>query len=297
MRTKFLKYTMAVLMATGTMYAAPEKKVEAQPEVSTEMLMKMERDSRCGQILVTGLVGGTPLRLMLDTGATHTVLHTESAAKLKNVRWVDTSMMRFLSNSAQVPKMLMTSLLVGPGESPVHPMVVMDLSAVRNMLAEKVDGIVGMDFLASLPFTYDFGKNEFYWGMPAGLSVVPLRTEPIGGGRMNVLLNCGGKELKLVLDTGSTITRVPAESWAPGAAGEITAQIGNVDAAAEQKLIEGKPGDIEVGPGVVLRGVAPLLGGKDEPAVLGLDALKDMVLIHMPSEQVEGGIFLMGKNK
>ena len=31
-------------------------------------LMQMERDARCGQILVTAIVGGTPMRMLLDTG-------------------------------------------------------------------------------------------------------------------------------------------------------------------------------------------------------------------------------------
>lgn len=257
--------------------------------------MAMERDARCGQILVTALVDGVPMRLLLDTGATHTVLHEESAAKLKNAKWIDTSRYQFRGNSAQVPKMLLAPLQVGPGESPLHPIVVMNLGAVRSMLAEKVDGIVGMDFLGSLPFTFDFRKNEFYWGVPEGLKAVPVRFVPAGGGRVQLLLNCGGRELKPVLDTGSTITRVPAADWAPGVGQVIDAQMGNVDNKTTRKFTEGKPGDIEVVPGVVLRGVTPLLGEKDEPAILGLDALKDAVLIHMPTDAVEGGVFLMGK--
>lgn len=289
-----MKTLVLLSLFLGSLLPAAEPAQPAagvQPDAAT--LMKMERDARCGQLLVTALVGGEPMRLMLDTGATHTVLHEESAAKIKNARMIDTSGLFLRSNTTQVPKMLLASLLVGPGESPMHPMVVMDLSAVRNMLAEKIDGIVGMDFLGSLPFTYDFRKNEYYWGIPAGANLVPLRTEPIGGGRVNVLVTCGGKELKLVLDTGSTITRVAASDWAPGVAGEIVAQMGNVDSASEQKLIEGKPGDVEVAPGVILRGVAPLLGAEGEPAILGLDALKDSVLIHLPSETVEGGLFFM----
>ena len=52
-------------------------------------IMSMNRDSRCGQVLVTALINGVPMRMMLDTGATHTVLHEESVAKLGEVQWID----------------------------------------------------------------------------------------------------------------------------------------------------------------------------------------------------------------
>ena len=291
-----MKTLTVLLFVLGTLSvtAAPEPAPVAA-QINAEELMKIESDARCGQLLVTALVGGEPMRMMLDTGATHTVLHEESAAKIKNARRINPNPLgMFLrKNTKQAPKMLLAALLVGPGEADMHPMAVMNLNAVRNMLAEKVDGIVGMDFLGALPFTHDFRKKEYYWGVPEGASLVPLRTEPAGGGRVNVLMTCGGKELKLLLDTGSTITRVPAGEWAPGVGAEIIAQIGNVDSASEQKLVEGKPGDMELAPGVVLKGVAPLLGAEGEPAILGLDALKDAVLIHIPSATVEGGQFFM----
>ena len=284
----FLLLLLAPLTAVAGATAVPPV---AQP--SAEVLLKMERESRCGLILVTAMVGGQPMRMLLDTGASHTVLHRESAAKLTNVHWIDTSQMNYRGNSAQRPDMLVASLSVGPGGSPMHLMAVMDLSAVRHMLAEKVDGIVGMDFLGALPFTYDFRRNEYYWGIPEGATLVPLRTEPAGGGRVNVLLRCRGKDFKLLLDTGSAVTRVHATDWPPGVGGEIVAQVGNIDSATQQKLVEGKPDDIEIAPDVVLRGIAPLLDSKGEPAILGLDALKDSVLIHVPSDTVEGGLFFM----
>ena len=45
------------------------------------------------------------------------------------------------------------------------------------------------------------------------------------------------------------------------------------------------------------RGVKPLLCGPNELTMLGLDALKDSVLIHVPVETVPGGVFLMKSDK
>ena len=126
-------------------------------------LMKMNRDARCKQVLVTSLINGTPMRMMLDTGATHTVLHTESAARVPNAQWIDTSHIQFKGNSAQRPKLLRATLLAGPAESPGHPVMVMNLGAVRSMMAEPVDGILGMDLLSHIPFTFDLKSGELYW--------------------------------------------------------------------------------------------------------------------------------------
>lgn len=256
-------------------------------------IMSMNRDSRCGQVLVTALINGVPMRMMLDTGATHTVLHEESVAKLGEVQWIDTSKMQFRGNANQRPRLLVAPMQAGPGESPMQPIMVLDLSAVRSMLAEPVDGIIGMDFLKFLPFTFDFRKNEFYWGIPSGENLVPLPCEAEQSGRVHWQLSCAGKEIKLLLDTGSTVTRVSAPDWAPGAAGEISAQIGDVNVAVHQQLVEGKPGDLTAAPGVVMKGITPLLGQPGEPTMLGLDALKDSVLVHLPDDRLPGGIFLM----
>lgn len=263
-----------------------------------EQLMKMERDSRCGQIIVTALVNGQPLRMMLDTGATHTVLHADSVAKLGKVQWLDTAGVAFEGNSEQRPRLMLGSLLVGPGHSPVHPLVVMNLDAVRSMMAEKIDGIVGMDFLASLPFTFDFRTNSFFWGIPEGdLNAVPVECESEPSGRVRWKVTCGGRSLKLLLDTGSSITRVCSADWAPGPAGQITAEMGDIDTAVQQQFTEGKPGDLQIAPGLVLKGVTPLLSDSGESAVLGLDALKNATLIHLPSEQSPAGQFLLSTSQ
>ena len=262
------------------------------PEVAAD-IMTMARDARCGQVLVTALVNGVPLRMMLDTGATHTVLHEESVSKLGEVQWVDTSRFAFKGNSTQMPRLLLAPLQTGPGVSPSHPMMVMNLGAVRSMMEEKIDGILGMDFLGSLPFTFDFRKNAFYWGTPEAGDFVPVMGEVERSGRVRWLTRCQGKEIKLLLDTGSSVTRICADDWLPGAAGEIKAHIGDIDTTSAQQFVEGKPGDLEVAPGVVLKGVTPILCGSGEFTILGVDALRDSVLVHVPAVEVPGGVFLM----
>ena len=289
----FLCLLMSLMGSSLPLFANAAPLPAAAQQIQEEELMKMERDAHTGLILITAMVNDVPMRMMLDTGATRTLLHKESAAKLKNVTWLNTSHMQFCSNSTQRPQMLVANLQAGPGLSPRHVFAVMDLSAVHSMMTEKIDGIIGMDVLGSLPFTFDFKKNEFYWGSPEDGALAPVYGEMERIGRMIVQPKCGEKRLRLLLDTGSVITRVPAADWAPGSAGEIKAQMGNVDATRRVTVEEGKPGDLEIAPGVVLRGVQPIFGRPGESYLLGLDAMKNAVLIHLPTERSLYGEFYM----
>lgn len=285
-----LAILIAMPMANADTPSAPQPAQEQQVDLQT-----MIRDPRCGQVLVTCMIGGQPMRMMLDTGATHTVLHTESAAKLKQARWLDTSMMMFRGNAAQTPKMLISSLDAGEASAPEFPFMVLPLDAVRQALVEPIDGILGMDVLGGLVFTFDLRKNEYYWGMPKGGTMEQLYGKQDQFGRLLMQVKSSGKELQLLLDTGSSITRVREEDWLPGSAGEISAQVGDVNEAASVKVKEGKPADIEVARGVVLKGVVPIFGQEGQPPVLGMDALKGQVLIHLPLEDNPYGVFLMQK--
>ncbi len=289
---KTLHVFYMLLLAGMVAPAMGEAPVAQAPAVD---LMKMNQDTRCKQVLVTCLINGAPMRMMLDTGATHTVLHTESAAKVPNAQWIDTSHIQFSGNSEQRPKILLGSLHAGPAESPIHPFMVMNLGAVRSMMAEPVDGILGMDMLSHIPFTFDLKRGDLYWGTPAGKELVPLNAVPDGTGRVIVQGRSGDKTIPMLLDTGSSITRVPKELWAPGVGAEIGAQMGNIDSSAGIKVQEGKPGDIELGPGVSAKGVAPILATTEEPAILGMDGLNGVILIHVPQEDSPTGLFLLAK--
>jgi predicted aspartyl protease len=260
--------------------------------------MEMTQDARCKQILVTGLINGQPVKMMLDTGATHTVIHTETAEKLKGVQWIDTSKMNFRGNSSQRPKMFLATLQIGPGESPQHPLLVMDLSGVRSMMAEPgtLDGIVGMDMLNNLPFIFDFANKDYQWGIPNPQKIgklVPLKGERDMNGRLMMTVTSGEKTFKLLLDTGSSVTRICKSDWAPGEGEAINAQISDVDAAARITTREGKAGDLQLAEGVVAKGLSPLLSDTAELTMLGVDALSNTTLVHLPLEDQPFGIFFL----
>ncbi|MBR6797916.1 MAG: clan AA aspartic protease [Opitutales bacterium] len=286
--TAFL-FGYALLALAQTMPASGA----AVPEKTA--LPAMTRDSRCGQILTTCFVDGHPMRMMLDTGATHTVLHSDSVEKLKNPRWLDTSRITFKGNSKQRPKILIAPLEVGPGTFPRHPVIVVSLAAVRSMMEEKIDGIIGMDILGALPFTFNLQKKEYGWGVPATNSLIPIPGKFDANGRLFVHVLSGEKSFPLLLDTGSSSTRIRAEDWAPGIAGQISAKIGNIDTAQQEKIRQGCPGILEIAPDIRLKKISPLLCDSGDLTMLGMDALEDSILVHIPTKKSRFGAFFFAR--
>ena len=297
-----MKNTFFALLGLLTVGLLPAQETNTQAAKATATpddatLMRIERDAHSSLLLITAMVADTPMRMILDTGATHTILHKESANKLKKgVMWLDTSHLKFEGNTQQRPDMMVANLQAGPGLAPRHLFAVLDLSAVRSMMGEEVDGIIGMDVLGSLPFTFDLKNRKYYWGTPENeVNLTPIRGKMERGGRMMVQGTCGGKTLTMLLDTGSAITRVNAPDWAPGTGNEVMARLGNVNTTTHSKVTEGKPGDIEVAKGIVLKNVVPLLDEPGFSVLLGLDALKDSVLIHLPTERSLYGEFFLAE--
>lgn len=280
-----------------TVTATAKPTVPAEVHIPTvDELMSITRDNRSSLLLITAMVADTPMRMILDTGATHTILHKDSVKKIKKgIFKLDTSHLKFKGNTQQRPEIIVGNLQAGPGLSPQHPLVVLDLSSVRSMMGEEIDGIVGMDVLGSLPFTFDLKNENCYWGIPEDAKLTPLRGKMEQGGRMMVQATCGGKELKMLLDTGSAVTRVNTPDWAPGVGQEIMARLGNVDNTKHQRMTEGAAGDLEIAEGVTLKGITPLLDEPGHSVLLGVDALKDSVLIHLPTENTVYGQFFIAQ--
>lgn len=274
----------------GTIVAAQQVDIPSSIDLIT-----MVQDARCKQVLVTCLINGRPMRMMLDTGATHTVLHDESADGLKNARWMDTSRMEMKGNSTQRPRVLLASLQAGELAEPQHPILVLNLAGVRGMMAERIDGILGMDILGRLPFTFAPATGRFHWGAPSGATLSPLYGTRDDAGRMIVQAQVNGSPVELLLDTGSSLTRVYADEWKPGKAGRKQAKVSDVDGASQKQVVLGKAADMELTPGVVIRNVTPAFCRRDDRSMLGMDVLKDVVLVHLPTAGTPHGAFFIAR--
>lgn len=253
------------------------------------------RDAACGQVLVMVTADGTPLRLLLDTGATHTVIDAKAAkAKLPQAQKLDTTGMQFNSSSSQVrPDILIVSLAAGGRTFEKQPVLVLPLDGVTAMLKTPVDGILGMDVLKYLTFTLDFRDGcAGQWSAPQDGEVFPLKARPDAGFCPLLSLKAGDKELhNILLDSGSSLTVLTVADWPAGVAETRTAHVADVNGARAQGISVGTPGPVELAPGLSVT-VRPQLSDTRRPDVnglLGVDALRGLRLVYTP----ERGFYLV----
>ena len=286
---KIFQY-MVLALGLATVQAA-EETVKAVAPVDT---MTMVQDALCRQVLVTCEINGVPMRMMLDTGATNTVLHSGSLSKLKNPRQMDTSHIQFSGNAKERPDVYLLNLIVAGERVRNHPVMVLSLEGARSMMAEQIDGIVGMDILGALPFTFDVASGKLHWGLPEGpLKLVPLYGYKDGGNRLFMNILCDGKPYDILLDSGSTITRLPQSAWPAGAAHTTQLSVSDVNEAGAIAATIGTPGEVQLAPGVRVEGVTPVFCGEEEKGILGMDVLGRVRLIHVPSSSQASGYFFI----
>lgn len=259
----------------------------------------MVRDARCGQVLVRCTVDGAELRLLLDTGATHTVIdRTAAAEKLAKSQRVDTTGMQFSSSSSAVrPDILLVTVAAGGRTMPQQPVLVLPLDGVRAALATPVDGILGMDVLKRLSFTLDFRADGVScWGEPAegDGTPVPLKARPDGGFCPLLAVKLGDKEIfPVLLDSGSSVTVLPEKLWSAGMQGEHSAHVADVNGGRSQGVKVGNAAPVQLAEGVSTV-VTPQLSdermrGDGLLGLIGVDALRGLRLVYTP----EKGFFLV----
>lgn len=251
----------------------------------------MMRDSEHGQVIVTCKMDDVPLRLLLDTGATHTVLHNGVAAeKLPNAFKLDTAGMQITGNAAGLrPEIIVVKLGIAGGTRSQHPVLVMPLDGVRSMLQHPVDGILGMDVLSHIPFTLDFRQGGVsHWGADTDGKAFPLKARPDRGGCPLVSLRIGEKVLeRVLLDSGSTTTLIEPADWEAGEGESCAAQVADVNGRREVKISFGKPAPVELAPGLVRELTPQLQEGMNRSssaAILGIESLEGLRLIYDPEK-------------
>ena len=149
-------------------------------------------------IVVEGRIGAhRHLKLVLDTGATHSVLRSDLAREQKFLRQpvrivnLDRELTEEL---AQVP-----AFELGPIRIPLLPMMLNDLSYLRET-APGVDGLIGLDVLRQRSFSIDFGRRRITFG-PSRTLRFSARME-LDDAYLAVEVQMLHRPVRLLLDTG-----------------------------------------------------------------------------------------------
>ncbi len=292
MRCCFALLSALALLAAPVLPAAPSVPVlpDAPVEAGAAAAL-MQRDARCGQFMADCLVNGRPARLLVDTGATHTVLSAEFAAReLPQLELLEG--VRLSGNATQAPRPALATVTAGGVELKKSLVLLMPLGGVSSLMERPVDGILGMEHLRQLPFMLDLREGGTgHWQTDAGEGVIfPLLGREDAAGRLHVPARSGQSACLLLLDTGSNATTWPRAQWPAGVQAQAAAlRVADVNGARDVAAGEhGVPAELKLAGGAVLPQVEPLLQAAEGRCVLGLDALRGCLLIHRPGQ----GFFL-----
>jgi predicted aspartyl protease len=148
-------------------------------------------------ILVEGRIGAlTPLKFILDTGATHTVVDRRIADKLSLPRQQG-KVLNF-DRYAKVQWTNLPELQLGPLHARDVQVMVSDLKQFSEF-AEGVDAIIGLDLLrTSQSLRIDYGKSLV--AFKASDAYVPVNSENVTA--LIVRLQVQGQPVRLIVDTG-----------------------------------------------------------------------------------------------
>jgi hypothetical protein len=186
-------------------------------------------------VVVEGRIGSlTPVRFVLDTGTTHSMMDTKIAARLGLPR--KEGLVVNLDRKTQVSWTNVPELQVGPLKIQGARMMVSELSRLTEF-AEGIDGVIGLDVLGMCrAVNINFETMQIVFRTDG-------RSEQAVTGPLLVRLEVQGEPLRLVLDTGArdiflyedrvrvharglTGEHQAARAWAGWMKGKITPRLG-----------------------------------------------------------------------
>lgn len=173
---------------------------EAQYAVAT-------RNDRIGRIVVPVSINGQGVfHLMLDTGATHSVLTSTAAARLGlNVTEAPTTMVQGVVGRTAAPVVVVDRLQAGSLKLQHMPMAVMD-----GVVVAELDGILGVGSLNKMVLTADFIKDRVSvrkstWHRAEPLDTV-IKFDVMSNHLIVVDAMAGKVPVRAVIDTGGSRT-------------------------------------------------------------------------------------------
>ena len=279
-----------MLLVFSARAAMPGAHEENTPSGATPPTAPVLRDPTGGQLIATCEVEGQPVQMIVDTGASHTTLDEMFARRTFPRLSVSEVQLTGKTNVKRAPKLMKGCFRADRIFVEDHPLFLVDLSKANGMLKTNIQGVLGINTMSRMPFVFN-AENAIYRSDP-GLQKSPYMRKLHGTedetGRPIVQAKAGGKTLPLLLDTGSSITLLPESWWSAQGAEPLRIDAADVSGRKEQQVKLGRPMNMEIGDGLVLKNVRPVLSPDVKNGQLGLDALRQIELYYLP-EQGDNG--------
>lgn len=158
----------------------------------------------------TTIKGLGPFQMLLDTGASLTVLSPETAERLKESRALDevrkVSVNTSLGDRTRLELVRISNLQLGQFHMARASAVIADMQFANMVTERKVDGIVGMELFRNCELIVDYAHGTLKVApveslAPEGSLTVPCRFPRL---TPEVSLNVGSAQLPVMIDTGAS---------------------------------------------------------------------------------------------
>jgi predicted aspartyl protease len=155
-------------------------------------------------IVLDGTLGGLHhQKMLIDTGAVPSAISTRVAKRLRLLGSVQE--LSLMNRSIEVERVRVPGVQLGPVAVEALDMAAMDLGRIELALDMRIDAVIGLDLLARRNFTLDYHRKKlvFVSGTNAAGAIAFQMLHEAGGTYILIPLSSGGKELQVLLDTGT----------------------------------------------------------------------------------------------
>jgi predicted aspartyl protease len=155
-------------------------------------------------IVLEGTLVGVPnCKIMIDTGAVPSAINIRFAKRLGLSG--SPQKLSAMNRSIEAQRLRVPDVRIGPVSADALDMMAVDLGRIEQRLNTRIDGIVGLDFLAQRNFRIDYRRKKLIFVGTVD-DAVPTTFEirhEAGGIYVLIPLKGSSQQLRVLLDTGS----------------------------------------------------------------------------------------------
>ncbi len=150
-------------------------------------------------IVVEGRIGNLDHQnLLIDTGTSPSMIDRSIFAKL-GLQGTASGIALF-NKSVSGERAILPELELGPLQRRNLEVMVADFSKIAGRVGTRIDAVIGLDVMGATSFTIDYQKHKIYFRSTQERHSAPFTAGPRF---ITVDLKTGGRQLRLLLDTGT----------------------------------------------------------------------------------------------
>ncbi|MBM4019308.1 MAG: hypothetical protein FJ288_13465 [Planctomycetes bacterium] len=194
---------------------APAQRIKWRPDVAPgdNPAVDLELDPRSRLALAAVSLNGAAGRFLLATGAVHTVVTPDFAAKVGIDRTAVSVPVTGGAPGAQAKIARVQSLKVGATDFTNFDVRIMALDDLARHLERPADGVLAANVLLAAPVTLDYSGKRLVFGRPADLSGRKELPAEVSSNRLVVQATLDGEKAEFVVDTGANFSIVARSAW------------------------------------------------------------------------------------